>query len=118
IATLVIPREPKIVDLFGTANIPRFTSMDGTNGPVSGYAFSDTTMQQVFVKLTAGGFLSGNVTVRVRWAPPAGATTKEVVGGAQIFATAQGDPQWGLPSGSAPGAPTPPPFNSPASGDT
>jgi len=117
-ATLVIPCDPKIVDLFGTANIPRFTSMDGTNGPVSGYAFSDTTMQQVFVKLTAWDFLSGNVTVRLRWASPTGVTTNEVVWGAQMFAITPGDAQSVLTDAFATAATTTTTVNSTASGDT
>lgn len=117
-ATLKIPADPKIADIFGTTNIPEYVSINGTNGPVSGYAFDAATMEQIFVRVPAWDYLSGNVTLYLRWASRAGSTTGAVIWGGQLAALTPGDAQSVLTDSFATAATTTTTVNGTASGPT
>lgn len=82
--------DPKGANLFSSA-IPTLVLANGTNIPVSGVAFNDTTLNAIFVELKALAYSSGNVTVKLVWY--GASTTNNVVWGAQIAAITPGDAQ-------------------------
>lgn len=82
--------DPKGANFFSSA-IPTIVLANGTNIPVSGVAFNDTTLNAIFIELKALAYLSGNVTVKLNWY--GAATTGVVVWGAQLAAVTPGDAQ-------------------------
>jgi hypothetical protein len=82
-ATQSIQLDPKGGNAF-SSGIPTQVLANGTNFPVPGYAFNDTTLQQLYFVFKVPLYLSGNITVTVRWY--AAATTGAVIWGAQIAA--------------------------------
>tara|TARA_R110000868_G_scaffold181339_5_gene422293 strand:+ start:217 stop:639 length:423 start_codon:yes stop_codon:yes gene_type:complete len=64
----------------------------GTNFPINTLAFDTTTSETVYFRFIARNYLSGNLTIRVRWYADT-ATTGGVVWGAAIAAVSAGDAQ-------------------------
>lgn len=75
-----------------TANFPAITRANGTNIPVSGYAFDATAIESIFFRFRASGYTSGNINVDLDWYADT-ATSGNVVWGAQIAAITPGDAQ-------------------------
>lgn len=90
-ATVAQPFEPKGFDLF-SSNQPTLVLENGTNFPVSGYLF-DTVGEKFYRRFSAYAYLSGNVTVRIRWYSETGQTTGNVRWDAAIAAISAGDAQ-------------------------
>lgn len=91
-ATIEQSFDLKAANLF-TTGIPTLVLANGTNFPLSGYAFNDTTLNAVYINLNAIYYLSGNLTVTVEWYSAAGNITGNVMWGIQIGAVTSGDPQ-------------------------
>lgn len=70
---------------FRTSAFPQMVQANGTNYPVPGLAFNDTTQQNAYYYWTATRYGSGNVTVTLLWYA-ATATTNAVKWGAQMAA--------------------------------
>ena len=76
--------EARSAELRSTA-FPQLVKANGTNIPVSGYAFDASTEEAIFFDLRAIRYGSGNVTVDVDWYADT-ATTGAVVWSAQLAA--------------------------------
>lgn len=74
-----------------SANQAEYVLANGTNFPQSGYAFDATTSEQILLVFKAVGYLSGNLTLTLKWY--AAATTNNCVWGAQIACSSDGDAQ-------------------------
>ena len=75
-------------------NIPGLYKEDGTNFPVFGYGFADSTQDdQLSFRWKASNYGSGNVTVIIDWYSQAGSTTGAVVWGAALSVLTPGDAQ-------------------------
>lgn len=91
-ANLSQPFDPKNANLYSTG-MPELVLENGTTIPVSGYAFDDTAVEQIFVVMKADYYLSGNLAEALSWYSRAGNTTGNVVWGTQIACVTSGDPQ-------------------------
>ena len=65
------------------SNSAQWVNTDGTNYPVSGYAFDAGTDEDIFVVFRATSYGSGNLTLKLVWYADT-ATANNVVWGAQI----------------------------------
>jgi hypothetical protein len=65
-ATVYIPLDARAAELRTTA-FPQLIRANGTNIPVSGYAFDATTEEAIFFDFPAVQYGSGNVTVWLDW---------------------------------------------------
>lgn len=75
-------------------NIPELVKIDGTNFPVWGYAFADSTQDdQLTFRFKASNYGSGNLSVIAAWYSRTGQTTGAVVVGAAISVITPGDAQ-------------------------
>jgi hypothetical protein len=90
-ATVAQTFEPKGFDLF-SSNQPSLVLENGSTIPISGYNFTATS-QKMFRRFSAIAYLSGNVTVRIRWYSQTGAITGNVRWDAAIAAITAGDAQ-------------------------
>lgn len=90
-ATVAQVFEPKGFDLF-TTNQPTLLLENGTTIPISGYNFT-ATGQVMYRRFSAVAYLSGNVTLRIRWYSQTGATTGNVRWDGAIAAITPGDAQ-------------------------
>lgn len=63
----VVHQWPAIAGELRTTAFPQLVKANGTNIPVSGYAFDAATEEAVFFDFEAVSYASGNVTVRCRW---------------------------------------------------
>lgn len=68
-----------------STGFPQLVKANGTNIPVSGYAFDASAVEALFFDFEATAYGSGNVTVRLRWYADT-ASTGAVVWGAQSAA--------------------------------
>lgn len=84
--------DAKSANLF-SSGIPELVLINGTNFPLSGYAFDDTTIEQICFNFNSMYYLSGNLTVTVEWYSRSGSTTGNVVWGVQLAAVGTGDAQ-------------------------
>jgi hypothetical protein len=82
-ATVSVIIDPRAAFLATTA-MPEFVLITGTNAPVTGYAFDDTTREDIYFSLPLLSYGSGNMTLVVRWYSRAGSTTGGVVWGTRI----------------------------------
>lgn len=74
-------------------NSAQYYNVDGTNYPVTGYAFDAATDEDIFATFSAVGYGSGNLTVKLTWYADT-ATSNNCVWGAAIAAiTASTDTQ-------------------------
>lgn len=92
-ANLDIYIDPKSCDAGATA-IPELVLIAGTNYPVSGYAFTDATTDEIiYARFLASLYASGNVSVLLDWYSRTGQTTGAVVWGAALSVLTPGDAQ-------------------------
>jgi hypothetical protein len=91
-ATQSIQLKPRGANLFSTGQ-PALYLENGTTIPYSGYGFDASTSEQMFLDFKVPFYLSGNLTVTLRWYSQTGQTTGAVVWGAQIAALTAGDAQ-------------------------
>jgi len=75
-----------------TTGFPGIVRANGTNIPVSGYAFDASAVESLFFRFRASDYTSGNITVDLDWYPDT-ATSAAVVWGCQIAAITPGDAQ-------------------------
>jgi hypothetical protein len=75
-----------------TTAFPGIKRVNGTNVPLSGYAFDASTEEALFFRFRASDYVSGNVVVDLDWYPDT-ATSGNVVWGASISAITPGDAQ-------------------------
>jgi hypothetical protein len=78
--------------LFPASNYAQFRSVMGTNFPINTLCFDATTEETIYLRFIARNYLSGNLTIRVRWYADT-ATSGGVVWGASIAAVSAGDAQ-------------------------
>jgi hypothetical protein len=83
-ATVSLVFDVQAADLRTTA-FPQLVKANGTNIPVTGYAFDAATEEAVFFGFRAVRYGSGNLTVDVDWYADT-ATSGDVVWGAQLAA--------------------------------
>lgn len=102
-ATASIQLDPTGAILYSTGQ-PAAVTANGTNFPVSGKGFDDTSVEQIAFEFKIPFYLSGNITVNLKWY--AAATTGNVVWGAQLAAITAGDAQSMLTDGLATAATT------------
>ena len=76
--------------LFPATNYAQFRSVSGTNFPVNSLCFDASTSETVYFRFIARNYLSGNLTIRVRWYADT-ATSGAVVWGASLAAISAGD---------------------------
>lgn len=75
-------------------NIPELVKIDGTNFPVWGWAFADSTQDdQISCRWKAANYGSGNVSAIVHWYSRTGQTSGAVVWGAALSVLTPGDAQ-------------------------
>ena len=75
-------------------NQPELTKEDGTNFPVWGYAFADSTQDdQISWRFKASNYGSGNLTLIIDWYSRSGSTTGAVVWGGALSVLTPGDAQ-------------------------
>lgn len=91
-ATQSIQIKPRGANLF-TTGMPALYLENGTNIPYSGYGFDASTSEQIFVDFKVPFYLSGNLTVTLRWYSQTGQTSGAVIWGTQIAALTAGDAQ-------------------------
>jgi hypothetical protein len=92
VATVSQVFEARSAELRSTA-FPQLVKANGTNIPVSGYAFDASTEEAIFFDFRAIRYGSGNLTVDIDWYADT-ATTGAVMWGAQLAAiTANTDTQ-------------------------
>jgi hypothetical protein len=65
-ATVYWPFEARAAELRSTA-FPQLIRVDGTNIPVSGYAFDASTIESIYFDFPAVLYGSGNLTVWIDW---------------------------------------------------
>lgn len=68
-----------------TTGFPAITRANGTNIPVSGYAFDAAAIESLFFRFRASDYTSGDVAVSLDWYADS-ASTGDVVWGAQLAA--------------------------------
>lgn len=68
-----------------TTGFPALSRANGTNIPVSGYAFDAAAIESIFFRFRASGYTSGNINVDLDWYADT-ASTSAVMWGAQIAA--------------------------------
>lgn len=78
-------------DVRSTA-FPALVKANGTNIPVSGYAFDASAVESLFFRFRGSDYTSGNIAVDLDWYPDT-ATSNVVVWGCQIAAITPGDAQ-------------------------
>ena len=75
-------------------NVPELVKIDGTNNPVFGYGFADSTQDdQVAIYFSAASYGSGNLTAYFNWYSRTGQTTGAVVWECALQAATSGDAQ-------------------------
>jgi hypothetical protein len=84
--------KPRGANLFSTGQ-PALYLENGTSIPYSGYGFDATTSEQIFLDFKVPFYLSGNLTVTLRWYSQTGQTSNAVVWGVQLAALSAGDAQ-------------------------
>src|SRR5262245_21207703 len=81
ITHLLLPEEAQYL----SSAFPQYLKTNGTNFPVSGLAYNDTTDEAAFWKFVATGYGSGNLTLTLFWYADT-ASSASVVWEAQIAA--------------------------------
>lgn len=76
---------PAVAGELRTTAFPQLVKANGTNIPVSGYAFDAATEEAVFFDFEATSYGSGNLTVLCRWYADT-ASSGDCIWGAQIAA--------------------------------
>jgi hypothetical protein len=76
---------PAIIGDLRSSGFPQLVKANGTNIPISGYAFDASAIEDMFLDFEAVSYGSGNVTVRLRWYADT-ASTGAAVWGAQLSA--------------------------------
>lgn len=74
--------------LYPSSNYPAPVVFQGTNFPISGLAFDDTTSETVYFRFPAVNYGSGNITISIDWYADT-ATANSIVFGASIAAITQ-----------------------------
>lgn len=88
--TIYIPLDVKGFDL-GFATAPELVNIQGTNGPIVGYAFDASGREDLYRALQLPLYGSGNLSVYLQWYSRSGVTTGAVQWGGRIAAFTPGD---------------------------